>query len=719
MTAGNLSHAISLAVGGFGTSTITYGFYGSTSDLPSSYTGRLVEHPATPPATTPHYTDVFSALTTPEQAFITSLFNGALTNELGVSFSVASTPASAQIGMGGLNYAATTGIGTVGGWAFYPNDTTGAEGDFWILTDARIATGNEYAFSFGTAGDNYYVSSAHELGHALGLRHTAEVFSGSFDDDQKYSIMSYNVGAQQNPAYTYQLYDVAALQYEYGANTSFNSGNTTYDNFTATYPTGSGTYDLQATLWDTSGTDTIDASAYSKASFIDLRPGHFSTVGDHANAVVSGGAINYTGFENISIAFGVTIENAIGTDKNDGILGNAYSNHLVGGSGNDVIYGDGDLAPGSLGDTADYSTISKGAVNAVTVDHSVQADTLEGGAGTDFLQGGAGADSLDGGDENDTLIGGQGNDVLQGGNGDDTIVIDGNDVSADGGAGHDTLSLANATAGVSLTIGTTSLTAGSTSVDHFEAYVGSDYADTLTATGSSPSTIDGGAGADTITGADGDDSLSGGAGADTIYGGQGADTINGGDGADHLTASGVGSNIDGGVGADTIESSALGITIRGGPGADHIDVTSSITIEDGYPAGRDSGDYITYAFAAGDGLDDIASQSFGDFSYSGVDRLLFLGMSQSDVSIHMTVDQEDTDPLPDFPGVGPAHYHWGEVYLVINSTSEQFDLGHGSVVTYDGAPEWNSWGVDYMPFAEIAFENGGVQTYTASDFVFG
>ncbi|MNR16120.1 Serralysin precursor [compost metagenome] len=55
--------------------------------------------------------------------------------------------------------------------------------------------------------------------------------------------------------------------------------------------------------------------------------------------------------KNVSIAKGVTIENAIGGFGNDVIVGNAASNHIDGGAGDDIIYGGGgqDILKGGAG----------------------------------------------------------------------------------------------------------------------------------------------------------------------------------------------------------------------------------------------------------------------------------------------------------------------------------------------------------------------------------
>ena len=94
------------------------------------------------------------------------------------------------------------------------------------------------------------------------------------------------------------------------------------------------------------GTDTLNASAVSTSSFIDLTAGHNSTIAGNT----------------LTIAAGTSIENVFGGDGNDTLLGNALDNELSGGRGNDsIIGGDGN-------------------------------DTITGGAGNDILDGGNGTD---------------------------------------------------------------------------------------------------------------------------------------------------------------------------------------------------------------------------------------------------------------------------------------------------------------------------------------
>ncbi|CAO3450637.1 hypothetical protein [Azospirillum argentinense] len=215
-------------------------------------------------------------------------------------------------------------------YAYYP--MTGGQsvaGDVWYNV-------NYAPNQTQTAGSFGYMTTLHEIGHALGLKHpgnynaggggTAGPYLPSSTDNVKYTVMSYYGGTLSlaNPQ-TLQLYDIQAIQYLYGANTSWHSGDDTY--------TVSNSSPLVMTIWDGGGTDTIDASNQTHAVAINLNAGAFSSIGVNA----SGAAAS----QNIAIAYNVTVENAIGGSGNDTLIGNAADNTLTGGSGNDTINGGG------------------------------------------------------------------------------------------------------------------------------------------------------------------------------------------------------------------------------------------------------------------------------------------------------------------------------------------------------------------------------------------
>ncbi|CNH30397.1 Peptidase M10 serralysin [Yersinia aldovae] len=161
----------------------------------------------------------------------------------------------------------------------------------------------------------------HEILHALGLKHTHDTAGLT----QRSSVMSYrsewSSGANYDGHYASmpQLYDITALQYLYGANMNTRTGNDIYTYFNHT---------PILCIWDAGGIDTFDFSDQTQDLVINLAAGSFSNVG---------GLVG-----NISIAYGVVIENAIGGSGNDELLGNEGVNVLAGGGGDDKLSGGGD-----------------------------------------------------------------------------------------------------------------------------------------------------------------------------------------------------------------------------------------------------------------------------------------------------------------------------------------------------------------------------------------
>lgn len=278
------------------------------------------------------------------------------------------------------------------------------------------------------------------------------------------------------------------------------------------------------TSGSSAGNDFIDASASTTAvnlsdSITHTTPGYWEWRGPGREPLVptypdadgspgpgyfwvEGTTYTVTGGDDIFIG-GSAGDTLSGMEGWDWLDGGGGADKLYGGAGNDVLLG--------------------GAGN----------DQLFGGADDDYLAGGAGNDTLNGEDGADTLIGGAGLDTINGGAGDDFFIVDYNDGQSDyliGGAGSDTLSFERWEAGVTLTMGVASTTAG-----YFDA-LGDRYKEIENLTGTRfNDTLTGDAGHNILKGGDGDDVLSGGSGNDTLEGGAGADRLTGGAGTDTVS----------------------------------------------------------------------------------------------------------------------------------------------------------------------------------------
>lgn len=227
------------------------------------------------------------------------------------------------------------------------------------------------------------------------------------------------------------VHDIYVAQAKYGADPTTRTDDTTYGfNSTA----DKAVYDFSQnefpylSIYDAGGIDTLDFSGFETGALINLNDGEFSSAGQ-ANVTVADmaaaleslndaietayGFVDYysplpqgtidavmnsymvgnaariaadwghagvyaSEYDNISIAYGTVIENAIGTDYRDIIVANEYDNVLTGGGGDDVfIFLDGghdtitDFVSGSdlidlsaFGITSDDVTLSEGVLEA-------------------------------------------------------------------------------------------------------------------------------------------------------------------------------------------------------------------------------------------------------------------------------------------------------------------------------------------------------------------
>jgi VCBS repeat-containing protein len=162
---------------------------------------------------------------------------------------------------------------------------------------------------------------------------------------------SYSLGVTSYPQ-TLMMYDIAALQYMYGANYNTNSGNTVYkwnpltgqmslNGVGQIAPAGNKIF---MTLWDGGGADTYDFSNYATSVSVNLQPGSWSTTSTTQLASLGSGHYAAGNIANALLYNNNTaslIENANGGSAADTILGNSGGNRIKGGAGNDVLNGAG------------------------------------------------------------------------------------------------------------------------------------------------------------------------------------------------------------------------------------------------------------------------------------------------------------------------------------------------------------------------------------------
>lgn len=472
----------------------------------------------------------------------------------------------------------------------YPNP----EGDIY-LDNARPEL---LALNPGGSG---IATILHEIGHALGLKHPGD---DGLNGRPIIGVDPFNTvmggGAVQRPlstghAVTPLLQDIQAIQHIYGANMAYRTGDDSY------------VLRLDGTeraIWDAGGTDTFNFSAASAGLTLSLEAGHYNLL---------------TASTLVAIAYGVTIENAIGGAFGDALTGNAADNRLEGRGGEDTLDGgDGgsDTLIGGAGNDV-YQLLHGSAtivespgggddwildfVAFVDMGENVERLFVEPGAPNGAVViGGSGDNSIVGNFLDQHLVGGAGNDTLDGGGG-------GADTLA-GGAGDDVYPNADPSELIELP------GEGTDTIEVLVSTVLQPNFENLTLVGSAPANATGNSLANVLRGNLADNTLDGKGGADTLMGGGGNDTYIVGPGdvvSDSGGSDSVLSNVSQFALSAGLESLSLAMMagaalVTGSAGANHI-----------------VGNRYSNTLSGGDGNDTLEGGRGDDFLFggNGADRL--------------------------------------------------------------------------------------------------
>ena len=243
----------------------------------------------------------------------------------------------------------------------------------------------------GEKGTYGWQTLIHELGHAMGLKHPRAYNAGGGStpgpylpkslDNRSMSIMSYNnstastlvtlSGSSTETSYslrtstaastpsTYQLFDIAALQYLYGANTSKQPSSLTVND----------AYSQFETLWAPQGVE-LNAASTTRSNLFDLRAGGYSSIAmrteasnladfkvqlksqgfNDAKANVAASSVMsmlkankkdvtvYNGKNTMALSYGSQYKKVVGGAAADKFYAGTYSTDVNGGDGVDTLY---------------------------------------------------------------------------------------------------------------------------------------------------------------------------------------------------------------------------------------------------------------------------------------------------------------------------------------------------------------------------------------------
>jgi len=316
-----------------------------------------------------------------------------------------------DIRFGKYNFAlAPEGLQSSGGFANYPDVFLGP-----VSLTEGLAAGDIFLPRAFQASDYVLL---HEIGHALGLKHTTEglVTLSAAVDNTDNSVLSYNAGAGGLASRLGPL-DIAAIRFVYG-------------------PASADGAHVASWSWDATSLILTQAGAGGGDTLLGVGVRDLISGGSGADVIGGmngadslmggdGGDRLYGSFGSDSVAGGAGDDQIQGGDGTNYLRGDEGADSILGGAGFDDING-------NMGD----DTAASGGGDDWVVGGR-DNDSLTGSAGQNLVYGNIGNDTCDGGEGNDIVRGGQDNDILFGGGGADFVSGDRGDDTMTGGAGAD------------------------------------------------------------------------------------------------------------------------------------------------------------------------------------------------------------------------------------------------------------------------------------------